>query len=241
MSSTARIPAAEITGVYGALVKMFSRRIFGKVPDSMAYMWHNTRVLKDMMSLGQKIEKWDRLDPDLASYATIASAAYIGCSFCVDLNYFKAHHGGLELQPHGIVGEHDELVRLDRLGPRALTTVAPVFTQPDAAKTVEMRRVDQCKGDVAFGRVLTERPSVLLDTPRCRVEQAGQALLDLLRDGSRMVQPGDAQIEFDARKPDGTPRKLLDVSRMKALGWSARIDLHSGIRSAYEDLRRSLQ
>ncbi len=98
MSSTARIPAAEITGVYGALVKMFSRRIFGKVPDSMAYMWHNTRVLKDMMSLGQKIEKWDRLDPDLASYATIAGAAYIGCSFCVDLNYFKAHHGGLDIE-----------------------------------------------------------------------------------------------------------------------------------------------
>jgi AhpD family alkylhydroperoxidase len=55
-------------------------------------------VLKDMMSLGQKIEKWDRLDRDLASYATIASAAYIGCSFCVDLNYFKAHHEGLDVE-----------------------------------------------------------------------------------------------------------------------------------------------
>ena len=51
----------------------------------------------------------------------------------------------------------------------------------------------------------------------------------------------DAEIEFDASKPDGTPRKLLDVSRMKALGWTARIDLSNGIRSAYEDLRRSLQ
>ncbi len=97
MSSTARIPATEVNGVYGALVKVMTRRLFGKVPDSMGYMWHNTRVLKDMMSLGQKIEKWDRLDPDLASYATIASAAYIGCSMCVDLNYFKAHHEGLDV------------------------------------------------------------------------------------------------------------------------------------------------
>jgi alkylhydroperoxidase family enzyme len=98
MSSTARIPAAEVDGAYGALVKFFTRRLFGRVPDSMGYMWHNTRVLKDMMSLGQKIEKWDRLDRDLASYATIASAAYVGCSFCVDLNYFKAHHDSLDVE-----------------------------------------------------------------------------------------------------------------------------------------------
>jgi GDP-L-fucose synthase len=51
----------------------------------------------------------------------------------------------------------------------------------------------------------------------------------------------DGEIAFDRSKPDGTPRKLLDVSRMKALGWSARIDLQAGIRSAYEDMRRALQ
>jgi GDP-L-fucose synthase len=49
------------------------------------------------------------------------------------------------------------------------------------------------------------------------------------------------EIAFDASKPDGTPRKLLDVSRMKALGWTARIELRAGIRSAYEDLRLSLR
>ena len=41
-------------------------------------------------------------------------------------------------------------------------------------------------------------------------------------------------IVFDASKPDGTPRKLLDVSRLKSLGWSARTDLRTGIRLAYE-------
>ncbi|HZX31667.1 MAG TPA: GDP-L-fucose synthase [Rhodocyclaceae bacterium] len=40
-------------------------------------------------------------------------------------------------------------------------------------------------------------------------------------------------IVFDASKPDGTPRKLLDVSRLKALGWSARTELREGIRAAY--------
>jgi GDP-L-fucose synthase len=41
-------------------------------------------------------------------------------------------------------------------------------------------------------------------------------------------------IEFDATMPDGTPRKLLDVSRLRALGWQARIGLEDGIRHTYD-------
>lgn len=42
------------------------------------------------------------------------------------------------------------------------------------------------------------------------------------------------RIAFDTSKPDGTPRKLLDVSRLAALGWRARTPLAQGIRLAYE-------
>ena len=45
----------------------------------------------------------------------------------------------------------------------------------------------------------------------------------------------DAELVFDASKPDGTPRKLLDVSRMRSLGWKARTPLEDGIRLAYQD------
>ncbi|MDD2882992.1 MAG: GDP-L-fucose synthase [Rhodoferax sp.] len=41
------------------------------------------------------------------------------------------------------------------------------------------------------------------------------------------------RIEFDAGKPDGTLRKLMDVSRLKALGWQARIGLEEGLRETY--------
>jgi GDP-L-fucose synthase len=44
----------------------------------------------------------------------------------------------------------------------------------------------------------------------------------------------DGAIEWDSSKPDGTPRKLLDVSRITALGWSPSIGLEEGIRSTYE-------
>jgi len=42
------------------------------------------------------------------------------------------------------------------------------------------------------------------------------------------------RIVFDASKPDGTPRKLLDVSRLASLGWTAKTSLREGIRLAYE-------
>jgi len=45
----------------------------------------------------------------------------------------------------------------------------------------------------------------------------------------------EGRIVFDASKPDGTPRKLLDVGRLHALGWKHRIELKQGIALAYED------
>jgi GDP-L-fucose synthase len=44
----------------------------------------------------------------------------------------------------------------------------------------------------------------------------------------------EGKIEWDSSKPDGTPRKLLDVSRMKDLGWSPTISLEAGVASTYK-------
>jgi GDP-L-fucose synthase len=50
----------------------------------------------------------------------------------------------------------------------------------------------------------------------------------------RKVVGYDGEIRWDAEKPDGTPRKLLDVSRLSKLGWKARIELEQGLRSTYD-------
>jgi GDP-L-fucose synthase len=55
-------------------------------------------------------------------------------------------------------------------------------------------------------------------------------LAELVRD---IVCP-NATLRFDTSKPDGTPRKVLDISRLRDLGWSPSIDLESGIRSTYQ-------
>ena len=96
MTSETRIPPTPVTGVYGALVKLAARRMIGHVPDSVGVMWHNKSVMKDAMGIGRKVEGWRELDPNLASYAAMASAATVGCSFCLDFNYFMAHNQGLD-------------------------------------------------------------------------------------------------------------------------------------------------
>jgi GDP-L-fucose synthase len=44
------------------------------------------------------------------------------------------------------------------------------------------------------------------------------------------------EIKFDSSKPDGTPRKLMDITKLRSLGWQARISLEEGIKMVYEEL-----
>lgn len=60
-------------------------------------------------------------------------------------------------------------------------------------------------------------------------------LAELIRD----VVGYAGEIVFDTSKPDGTPRKLMDVSLLESLGWKARIGLREGIESAYNWYQRS--
>jgi len=96
MASTLRIPKAEITGLYGYALKRFSRKLFGTVPEPAEVMWHNRAVLTTAMGFGRKSQKWDKLDPNLKSFAHMAVAAMVGCSWCLDFGYFHAHNEGLD-------------------------------------------------------------------------------------------------------------------------------------------------
>ena len=96
MSSTTRIPKAKISGIYGYMVKRFSRKLLGDVPEPAEVMWHNRPVLASMMAFGNKAQKWNQLDPNLKSFAHMAVAAQIGCSWCLDFGYFHAHNEGLD-------------------------------------------------------------------------------------------------------------------------------------------------
>ncbi|PCJ80130.1 MAG: GDP-fucose synthetase [Flavobacteriales bacterium] len=50
----------------------------------------------------------------------------------------------------------------------------------------------------------------------------------------------EGELQWDTSKPDGTPRKLLDVNKINALGWKANIELKEGINSVYKEIQSSL-
>jgi len=84
-----------------------------------------------------------------------------------------------------------------------------------------------------FGTFLANESAPPLVNVGCGEDQTIRALAELVAEvvgfGGRLV--------FDPSKPDGTPRKLQDVSRLKALGWSPHIALRKGIARAYADFQ----
>ena len=91
-----RLPKARLDGAYGALMTRVARRMWGKVPDNAYVLWHNLPVAKAVFGFEQKVAKWKALDPHLKTYAEMASAGAIGCSWCLDFGYFLAHTKGLD-------------------------------------------------------------------------------------------------------------------------------------------------
>ena len=82
-------------------------------------------------------------------------------------------------------------------------------------------------------RITTEGELVLSSQRFRDQERNRQDCLDKLAEMVREAVYPQARLVFDASKPDGTPRKLLDVTKMTALGWRPKISLADGIRATY--------
>jgi len=71
------------------------------------------------------------------------------------------------------------------------------------------------------------------DAMTINIGSAEEYTIRELADLMKSVTGFQGRIEFDSSKPDGTPRKVLDVSRMKALGWNPRYNLKTGLTATY--------
>ncbi len=96
MTSTPRIQPAPITGVFGMMVKRFSMKLLGEVPEPIGIYLHNRPVLKSFLGISSKAQKWSACDENLKSFAHMAVSAQVGCSWCLDFGYFHAHNEGLD-------------------------------------------------------------------------------------------------------------------------------------------------
>ena len=83
--------------------------------------------------------------------------------------------------------------------------------------------------DEVYGPIARSESQAPLFNVGCGSDLTVRELAELIRE----VVGFEGRLAFDASKPDGTPRKLLDVSRMKQLGWQASIPLREGLEAVY--------
>ncbi|MEV7192537.1 carboxymuconolactone decarboxylase family protein [Streptomyces sp. NPDC093510] len=70
---------------------------FGAVPEPVEVVWHNPAAGADTLEFGGKVGAWDTADASLKTFAHMAVAAQVGCSWCLDVNYFHAQNQDLDL------------------------------------------------------------------------------------------------------------------------------------------------
>src|SRR3982074_2153361 len=88
-----RVPKAELTtGLSESMIKQF-----GVVPEPLEVTWHNPKVAEASLELGGKVGEWDAADESLKSFAHMAVAAQVGCSWCLDIGYFQAQNQSLDM------------------------------------------------------------------------------------------------------------------------------------------------
>lgn len=143
MTGGTRVPRAEIMGIKGALMKRMAKKMMGQVPTPLGVYWHNPKVLMASFAIGNKVQKWDACDENLKSFAHLAVASLVGCSWCLDFNYFQAHNENLDLDKARQVPrwrESDVFTPLERdvmAYAEAMTRTPPTVTDELPARLLE--------------------------------------------------------------------------------------------------------
>lgn len=90
---TLRIPKADLPPeLRETMIKQL-----GAVPENVEVLWHSPEVTRDNLEFGSKVNTWDAADASLKSFAHMAVAAQVGCSWCLDVGYFQAQNENLDL------------------------------------------------------------------------------------------------------------------------------------------------
>lgn len=88
-----RIPKAELPAeLRENLIKQL-----GSVPEPNEVLWNNPGLAEANQEFSAKVGTWDAADASLKTFAHMAVAAQIGCSWCLDINYFAAQNQKLDL------------------------------------------------------------------------------------------------------------------------------------------------
>jgi len=93
--SRARVPLVEGKDLFSRFMTTYSRRVYGDVLDNGLALLHQRQILRSVLRFERGVAKWNHLDPDLKLLAEAATAALVGCSWCMDFGYYAAKSRGL--------------------------------------------------------------------------------------------------------------------------------------------------
>ncbi|MGK5729176.1 carboxymuconolactone decarboxylase family protein [Streptomyces sp. URMC 124] len=132
------------------LVQWYSRRAYGKVLEPLMAAAHNRRVLLTTSRFEMSLARWNKLDPQLKALAVMASAAAIGCSWCMDFGYWVNRGHGMpheKLRDVPVWRDSDAYTPLERdvLEYAEAMTATPPTVEDDLAERLRLRL-----GDAAF-------------------------------------------------------------------------------------------
>jgi alkylhydroperoxidase family enzyme len=134
-----RVPKAELP----AELSETMTEQFGAVPEPVEVTWHNPKVAAAALEFGGKVGEWDAADASLKSFAHMAVAAQVGCSWCLDIGYFGALNQNLDLAKASQVPrwrESDVFTPLERNVleyAEAMTTTPPTVTDELSARLLD--------------------------------------------------------------------------------------------------------
>jgi alkylhydroperoxidase family enzyme len=87
-----RVQKADMTGFDEDKLTLFG----GHLPEPVEVGWHNPEVMEAALEFGAEVNTWSAVDERLKSFAHMAVAAYVGCSWCLDIGYFTALNQDLD-------------------------------------------------------------------------------------------------------------------------------------------------
>ncbi|MFF0087208.1 carboxymuconolactone decarboxylase family protein [Streptomyces canus] len=88
-----RVPKAELP----AELRQNLIKQLGSVPEPNEVLWNNPKLAEANQEFSAKVGTWDAADASLKTFAHMAVAAQVGCSWCLDINYFAALNQNLDL------------------------------------------------------------------------------------------------------------------------------------------------
>lgn len=148
----------------------YSIRRYGEVLDPVKAFAHNSKVLCSYLRFEQKVEKWDQLDPTLRHLALMASAARIGCSWCVDFGSWVATELGLPLEKVRLVPSWRE--HPDAFSELETAVMAYAETMTDTPPTVSDDLAERLLGRLGEAAFVELTTMIALENLRSRVNSA---------------------------------------------------------------------